>query len=170
MLAFGIASLVGSKAGGLLTDRRGVLPTLLGGMGLHLAALVALSFVSGSTILVLAVLVIWSVAAWSTGPRQQFHLATIEPESSGILLGLNQSMMQLAMAAGAALGGLAVAGLTLESVSWIGAAGVAVAIAITVMAAKAGSAARTRATSSVDSVPSEQPRAGAASVGVNAGQ
>lgn len=120
LTAFGIASLVGSKAGGFLTDRRGVLPTLLGGMGLHLAALVALSFVSGSMILVLAVLVIWSVAAWSTGPTQQFHLATIEPEASGILLGLNQSMMQLAMAAGAGLGGLTVAGLTLESVSWIG--------------------------------------------------
>nr|WP_307935078.1 MFS transporter [Salinispora arenicola] len=170
LLAFGIASLVGSKAGGFLTDRRGVLPTLLGGLGLHLAALVALSFVSGSMILVLAVLVTWSVAAWSTGPTQQFHLATIEPEASGILLGLNQSMMQLAMAAGAALGGLAVAGLTLESVSWIGAAGVAVAIAITIMGAKAGLAARTRATSSVDSVPSDQPRAGAAGIGVNAGR
>lgn len=68
LLAFGIASLVGSKAGGFLTDRRGVLPTLLGGMGLHLAALVTLSVVSGSTTIVVAVLVIWSVAAWSTGP------------------------------------------------------------------------------------------------------
>lgn len=162
LLAFGIASLVGSKAGGFLTDHRGALPTLLGGMGLHLAALVALSFVSGSMILVLAVLVMWSVAAWSTGPTLQFHLATIEPEASDILLGLNQSMMQLAMAAGAGLGGLAVAGLTLESVSWIRAAGVTVAIAITIMGARAGSAARTPSHLGCRLRPVESARAGAA--------
>lgn len=79
-------------------------------------------------------------------------------------------MMQLAMAAGAAVGGLAVAGLTLESVSWIGAAGVAIAIAITVMGAKVGSVVRPRATSSVDSFPSDQPRVDVAGMGVNAGQ
>ncbi|NJP34273.1 MFS transporter [Micromonospora thermarum] len=161
LLAFGIASLIGSKAGGYLTDRWGVLPTLLGGMGLHVLALLALSLVTGSPLLIIGVLVVWSLSAWSTGPTQQYHLATIEPGSSGVLLGLNQSMMQLAMAAGAGLGGLAVTGLSIRSVSWIAAAGVLVAIAITASTARqrpSTTAAATHAGSGVgsDHAPLEQ--------------
>jgi len=104
LLIFGIASLVGSKFGGFSTDRWGVRFTLIGGMMLHITMLVLLSIVAHSYVGVLVILILWSFAAWSTGPTQQYHLATIEPESSSVLLGLNQSMMQLAMAAGAGLG------------------------------------------------------------------
>lgn len=58
-------------------------------------------------------------------------MATIEPESSGILLGLNQSMMQLAMAAGAGIGGIFVEKVSLSSVTWIGALGVTISIVAT---------------------------------------
>ncbi len=78
--------------------------TLVGGMTLHIVTLVGLSFVTHSYIGVLVILILWSFAAWSTGPTQQFHLATIEPEMSGVLLSINQSMMQLAMAVGAGIG------------------------------------------------------------------
>lgn len=131
LLIFGIASLFGSKFGGFSTDRWGVQKTLVGGMLLHIIMLVLLSLVTNSYMSVLIILVLWSFAAWSSGPTQQYNLATIEPESSGILLGLNQSMMQLAMAAGAGIGGVFVEKVSLASVTWIGALGVAIAIVAT---------------------------------------
>jgi DHA1 family putative efflux transporter-like MFS transporter len=54
----------------------------------------------------------------------------IEPNYSGIMLSLNQSMMQLSMAAGAGIGGIFVDQVSLSSVTWIGMIGVILAIAI----------------------------------------
>ena len=139
LLIFGIASLVGSKFGGFSTDRWGVNFTLISGMMLHIVMLVLFSLVTNSYVGVLVILVLWSFAAWSSGPTQQYHLATIEPESSGVLLGLNQSMMQLAMAAGAGIGGIFVSSVSLSSVTWIGAIGVAIAIVLTLLASRAAS-------------------------------
>ncbi|WP_307893144.1 MFS transporter [Bacillus swezeyi] len=133
LLIFGIASLVGSKFGGYSTDRWGVSLTLAGGMILHIITLILLSFVTHSYIGVLVILILWSLAAWSTGPTQQYHLATIEPELSGVLLGINQSMMQFAMAAGAGIGGVFVEKVSLASITWIGALGVMIAIVVSLM-------------------------------------
>ena len=137
LLMFGIASLVGSKFGGFSTDRWGVNFTLISGMVLHIIMLVLFSLVTDSYAGVLTILVLWSFAAWSSGPTQQYHLATIEPGSSGVLLGLNQSMMQLAMAAGAGIGGIFVSEVSLSSITWIGAFGVAIAIVLTILASRA---------------------------------
>lgn len=136
LLIFGIASLAGSKFGGYSTDRWGVSFTLIGGMALHIIMLVLLSIVTHSYIGVLIILILWSFAAWSTGPTQQYHLATIEPELSGVLLGINQSMMQLAMAVGAGIGGIFVEKVSLASITWIGALGVAIAIAASLIASR----------------------------------
>lgn len=137
LLIFGIASLLGSKFGGFSTDRWGVQKTLLGGMALHIVMLILLSLVTNSYILVSIILILWSFAAWSSGPTQQYNLATIEPESSGILLGLNQSVMQLAMAAGAGIGGVFVEKVSLSSVTWIGALGVTIAIGVALTLSRA---------------------------------
>jgi len=128
LLAFGIASLVGSKVGGFSADKKGVTFTLLSGMTLHVIALILLSLAGHSAFAVFAILILWSFAAWSTGPAQQYNLVTIKPESSGVMLGLNQSMMQLSMAAGAGIGGVVVSGVSLAAVTWIGAVGVLVAM------------------------------------------
>ncbi|EJR91845.1 hypothetical protein IKG_05707 [Bacillus cereus VD200] len=108
-------------------------------MLLHIITLVLLSLVTHSYISVLIILILWSFAAWSSGPTQQYNLATIEPESSSILLGLNQSVMQLAMAAGAGIGGVFVEKVSLSSVTWVGALGVAIAIIATLAFSRAQS-------------------------------
>lgn len=128
LLIFGIASMIGSKIGGFSTDRWGVNRTLFGGLGLHILMLILLSFVTNTFIGVMAVLLLWSFSAWTSGPTQQYHLTSIEPEASGVMLGLNQSVMQLAMAAGAGIGGVAIETISLSSITWIGATGVAIAI------------------------------------------
>jgi len=127
LFAFGIASLIGSKLGGFSTDRWGVARTLIGGMLLHTAALILLSLTAHSQTAVFLLLMLWAFSAWSSGPTQQYYLMTMAPEASGIMLSLNTSVLQLAMAAGAGIGGVVVNGASLTSISWIGAAGVAVA-------------------------------------------
>ncbi|WP_348623258.1 MFS transporter [Paenibacillus peoriae] len=128
LLAFGIASLIGSKIGGYSADKKGIPFTLLGGMVLHGISLLLLPFAAHSLIAVFALLILWSFAAWTTGPTQQYNLVTLVPESSGVMLSLNQSTMQLAMAAGAGIGGVVVGQVSLSSITWFGAAGVVIAI------------------------------------------
>ncbi|QDA28263.1 MFS transporter [Paenibacillus polymyxa] len=128
LLAFGIASLIGSKIGGYSADKKGIPFTLLGGMMLHGISLLLLPFAAHSLMAVFALLILWSFAAWTTGPTQQYNLVTLVPESSGVMLSLNQSTMQLAMAAGAGIGGVVVGQVSLASIPWFGAAGVAIAM------------------------------------------
>ncbi|MGO0063021.1 MFS transporter [Brevibacillus fluminis] len=131
LLAFGVASLIGSKFGGYSTDKWGVTFTLIGGMLLHITAFLLLSAVAVSlknSWMLVVVLVLWSFAAWSSGPTQQYNLIRIEPKYSGVMLGLNQSMMQLSMAAGAGIGGLAVDRISLSSIPWFGTISVAIAV------------------------------------------
>ncbi|MEH6939155.1 MFS transporter [Bacillus sp. JJ664] len=120
-LILGVASLFGSKLGGLSADKRGIIFTLKRGLLVNLTSIVVLSFISHSFIAVLIVLTVWSFAGWSIGATQQYNLATISPESSDVLLGLNQSMMQLGFAVGAGLGGVIVGQISLSSITWFSA-------------------------------------------------
>ncbi|MBW5444679.1 MFS transporter [Cohnella sp. CFH 77786] len=134
LFAFGVASLIGSKLGGFSTDRWGVARTLVGGMLLHALSLVLLTAGAHSAAVVFPILMLWAFSAWSSGPTQQYYLMTLSPEASGIMLSLNTSVLQLAMAAGAGIGGVVVEQWSLSSVSWLGAAGVIVAAATAAMA------------------------------------
>jgi len=130
LFAFGIASLIGSKLGGFSTDRWGVSHTLLVGMLLHAATLLLLSLAAGAQGFVFALLMLWAFSAWSSGPTQQYYLLTLAPGVSGIMLSLNTSTLQFAMAAGAVVGGAVVERASLGAISWIGAAAVAAAALI----------------------------------------
>ncbi|MFE6075066.1 MFS transporter [Paenibacillus sp. NPDC057886] len=132
LFAFGIASLFGSKLGGYSTDKWGFPRTLFVSMVLHVVALVLLSLSAQSPAIVFLVLIFWALSAWSTSPTQQYHLMTLAPAASGIMVSMNSSVLQLAMGAGAGIGGVVVEQASLASISWIGAAVVAIA-ATTVM-------------------------------------
>lgn len=128
LFVFGIASLIGSKIGGYSADKRGIKYTLVSGMMLHVISLILLSLVGESVIAIFAILILWSFAAWSSAPVQQFNLVSLVPESLGVMLSLNSSMMQLAMAVGAGVGGVIVNRISLASITWFGALGVLIAI------------------------------------------
>ncbi|OBZ19440.1 MFS transporter [Bacillus sp. FJAT-27264] len=131
LLAFGIASLIGSKFGGYSADKWGVARTLGGGMSLHVVALILLTvtvMLTNSWIPIVVILMLWSFAAWSTGPTQQYNMVRIEPNYSGVMLSLNQSTVQLSMAAGAGIGGIVVNQASLSQVTWVGAISVFIAI------------------------------------------
>jgi DHA1 family putative efflux transporter-like MFS transporter len=128
LFAVGIASLIGSKFGGFGTDKWGIHRTLIGGLSLNVAALLLIILFAQSPVILISVLVIWSCSTWSPGPPQQLHLIRLAPESSGIMLSLNNSTIQLAMAAGAGIGGAAVEQISLSSVTWVAAVGTAFAV------------------------------------------
>ncbi|OUQ86532.1 MFS transporter [Brevibacillus brevis] len=128
LFVFGVASLIGSKVGGYSADKRGIKYTLVSGMVLHVISLILLSLVGQSVIAVFAILILWSFAAWSSAPAQQLNLVSLVPESTGVMLSLNSSMMQLAMAVGAGIGGLIVNRVSLASITWFGVLGVLIAI------------------------------------------
>lgn len=133
LLVFGIASLFGSKFGGYSSDKWGVYPTLFGGMLVQGTTLMLLFIAGQSAVFMLPLLVFWSFSAWTSGPTQQFNLIQQAPEAAGVMLSLNSSMLQLAMAAGAGIGGIVVEQISLISISWIGAIGVAIAAVIAVV-------------------------------------
>ncbi|MBH0330249.1 MFS transporter [Brevibacillus brevis] len=128
LFVFGVASLIGSKVGGYSADKRGIKYTLVSGMVLHVISLILLFLIGQSVIAVFAILILWSFAAWSSAPAQQFNLVSLVPESTGVMLSLNSSMMQLAMAVGAGIGGLIVNRVSLASITWFGVLGVLIAI------------------------------------------
>ncbi|PEJ46674.1 MFS transporter [Bacillus sp. AFS002410] len=131
LLILGIASLIGSKFGGFSADKWGITLTLKRGLVLNILSIILLTFITSSINTVIIILTLWSFAGWSSGATQQFNLATISPKSSDVLLGLNQSMMQLGFAFGAAIGGIAVSQISISSITWMGSIPVIISLIIT---------------------------------------
>jgi len=71
---------------------------------------------------------LWGIAVCTFMPPQNFHLISIAPEASGIILSLNNSFAQLGIAAGAAIGGMVVGKSSILMNCWIAAAGLIIAI------------------------------------------
>lgn len=132
LFAFGLATLIGSKFGGFMTDRIGIPRSLIGGMIVHVIVLVLLSTIAKSTFVTIPLLMLWGFSAWSSGPGLQFNLVSLAPEASGIILGLYGSFIQLGIAAAAGIGGIAARGSML-SISWVGAVSVAIAVCIAIV-------------------------------------
>lgn len=133
LFAFGIATLIGSKFGGWMTDRIGIPRSLVGGMVVHVTALVLLSSIAGSTYVTIPLLMLWAFSAWSSGPGLQFNLVALAPEASGIMLGLYGSILQCSIAAAGGIGGITTRSLSIRSVGWIAAASVAMAVILAVV-------------------------------------
>ncbi|CAH0311788.1 Purine efflux pump PbuE [Peribacillus simplex] len=140
LLAMGIASLIGSKVGGLLADRIGIVRTLVGSMVVHIISLLLLSTVSGFGwgMVTLPLLMIWEIAAWTFGPTQNFNLVSLTPEASGIVLSLNSSFVQLGFAAGAGIGGIVAGRSSILEISWVEATSVVIALLIGVFSFRRG--------------------------------
>jgi len=128
LFAFGLASLIGSQAGGYGADKWGIPRTMIGGLLFHAGILFLLAAFSHSSIIVLPLLMLWSFFAWSMGPVQQVYLIGMAPQASGIVLSLNTSIVQLGMAVGAVIGGVVVENISLTAAGWIGGAGVAIGL------------------------------------------
>lgn len=66
--------------------------------------LMLLAFVTGNLVVMVAVIMIWMIATWSTSPAQQLYLVTLVPKSPDIALSVNTSFIQFGFALGSGLG------------------------------------------------------------------
>ena len=136
LLGFGLATLVGSRLGGFMSDRLGINATLFLGMAVNTLALILLATIAGAYAITVLLLLIWGTAAWTSGPTLQYNLVKIAPKSSVIILSLSSSFLQLGMASGAGIGGIATSQLEIQSIAWIGAAAILIGMVILMMSLK----------------------------------
>ncbi|WP_407179849.1 MFS transporter [Bradyrhizobium sp. STM 3562] len=114
LLAFGLASAIGTWLGGTMTDKWGASHTVTIGCGLTLLAYFVLSFAPALpakevTCALLAALLLWGFASWGTMTAQQARLVALAPPLASVSLSLNSSAIYLGSATGAAVGATVVA-------------------------------------------------------------
>ncbi len=107
MLALGVFSVIGSRAGGAWTDRWGAKRLLLGGLGTLAATLALLPSLGAAAIPALAFLLLWMFSMALVIPATQTYFIQQAPDRSNLVLGLNTSILHLGVAAGAGIGGVA---------------------------------------------------------------
>jgi DHA1 family inner membrane transport protein len=118
--AFGVAGVVGTLLGGRAADRLGPRRTLLGGLALLAASLALLPLTRGHAWAMLPVVMVWGGAGFCLMAPQQLRLARIAGPQTPLALSLNSSVLYLGTAAGAALGGVAIAHLDPGDLAWVG--------------------------------------------------
>lgn len=133
LLLAGICSFLGSSLGGVAADKKGPAFTIFSGIILQIIMLMLLAFVTGNLVVMVAVIMIWMIATWSTSPAQQLYLVTLVPKSPDIALSVNTSFIQFGFALGSGLGGLVLSKTSILNLSWISAGTVLLALLMTIL-------------------------------------
>ncbi|MGN7282576.1 MFS transporter [Bacillus altitudinis] len=133
LLLAGICSFLGSSLGGMAADKKGPIFTIFSGIILQIMMLMLLAFVTGNLVIMVAVIMIWMIATWSTSPAQQLYLVTLVPKSPDIALSVNTSFIQFGFALGSGLGGIVLNGTSVLNLSWISAGTVFLALLMTIL-------------------------------------
>lgn len=127
---FGVAGVAGTLTGGLANDRFGPRRTLVVQLTVLGSTMALLPLTQGSWPALVATLMAWGVAGFGMMVPQQSRLAAMAPAQAPLLLSLNTSMLYLATAAGAIVGGAAAARLGVVHLGWAAVPFVALALAI----------------------------------------
>ncbi|GJI59909.1 MFS transporter [Bacillus altitudinis] len=133
LLLAGICSFLGSSLGGVAADKKGPIFTIFSGITLQIMMLMLLAFVTGNLVVMVAVIMIWMIATWSTSPAQQLYLVTLVPKSPDIALSVNTSFIQFGFALGSGLGGIVLSRTSILHLSWISAGTVLLALLMTIL-------------------------------------
>ncbi|WP_342499407.1 MFS transporter [Bacillus sp. FSL W7-1034] len=133
LLLAGICSFLGSSLGGMAADKKGPIFTIFSGITLQIMMLMLLAFVTGNLVVMVAVIMIWMIATWSTSPAQQLYLVTLVPKSPDIALSVNTSFIQFGFALGSGLGGIVLNGTSVLNLSWLSAGTVFLALLMTIL-------------------------------------
>lgn len=133
LLLAGICSFLGSSLGGMAADKKGPIFTIFSGIILQIMMLMLLAFVTGNLVVMVAVIMIWMIATWSTSPAQQLYLVTLVPKSPDIALSVNTSFIQFGFALGSGLGGIVLNGTSVLNLSWLSAGTVFLTLLMTIL-------------------------------------
>ncbi|TDF97993.1 MFS transporter [Paenibacillus piri] len=105
MLAFGIFGAVGTRLGGYSIDRWGAARIIAFSTIVHAAVLALLPLYAESTIIGLVLISVMVISLFMAGPATQTYFIQQAPQSSGLILSVNTSIIHLGLAAGAGAGG-----------------------------------------------------------------
>jgi len=139
-VVFGVFGVLGNTIASRRVDRFGAERAVGVALGLMTLSLLAWPLATNSIVAAL-VLVPWALACFSMQSMQQARLAAAAPALASALMALNTSAIYLGQAAGAASGGWLIARRGYGALSFVGLAWMAVAIALSVWAARARRAA-----------------------------
>jgi predicted MFS family arabinose efflux permease len=130
LLVFGAGIVIGNVGGGAIADRIGAARSLT--IGLIILALVytTLDFSFKTVVGAVLALFIWGVMGALAFILQQYRLLNLAPQHANVILALNNSTLYLGVAGGAALGGVVLQFASVNSLSWLSAAIVLLALPI----------------------------------------
>ena len=121
LIACGVGAGLGSWIGGAVSDRFGVPRSFLVTLLALLVVESVLPYATRSVAGALPSLLLWSGAVPCLFLLQQRRLLSLDPRNANVLMGLNNAVIYLAMAGGAALGGASLLALPAADIGWTGA-------------------------------------------------
>jgi DHA1 family putative efflux transporter-like MFS transporter len=118
LLILGAVSILGTKIGGLASDKLGITRSLIGVLAVQSIVLAVTGASISITALSFIPLCLWMLTTWSFLPSENLFLTEVAPDSPGLAVGLSNSGVQFGNAIGAVVAGLVVAYATVEVVAW----------------------------------------------------
>lgn len=119
-LIFGVAAVFGGGLGGMLADRFGTKPTILGIIIVFGISIFMIPYTTFAFPLFLVVMIIWSMLSWAITPAMQSYLIESSPETSDIQQSLNNSALHFGIAFGSMIGGIVIENASVEMNATVG--------------------------------------------------
>ncbi len=119
-LIFGIAAVFGGGIGGMLADRFGTKPTILGVIIVFGISIFMIPYTTFAFPLFLVIMIIWSMLSWAITPAMQSYLIESSPETSDIQQSLNNSALHFGIAFGSMIGGIVIENASVEMNATVG--------------------------------------------------
>lgn len=107
LLLFGIGAPIGNLIGGRMADRLGPARSLILLCALEAVSLPLFALLPVPGALLLGFIFLWSLIGWCFSPSQQLRLVSLAPELASVLMSLHAASIYIGIAAGSAIGGVA---------------------------------------------------------------
>lgn len=134
LFAFGLMSMVGSKASGWAADRFGSAKAVIGCVALQAVTLVVLGVTTGAWTAALVAACLWTGISWGFLPAQNSFIMLNAGDDAAFAVSLSNSSLQLGSALGAFVAGGFITCMPLSAMPFLSAAFTAVAVAAEVAA------------------------------------
>jgi predicted MFS family arabinose efflux permease len=138
-LCFGVTGVIGNIVGGRMMDRVGTVRVGVAAMGCALTAILLWPLTRGSPTITVVLIMIWGLGCFSIGSAQQARLVGMAPDLAAAAVSLNSSAIYFGQAVGAFIGGMIISSQGTANLSFFGAGPMAVAIAVSLLAANMSS-------------------------------
>ena len=134
LFAFGLMSMIGSKASGWAADRFGSASAVIGCVTLQAVTLVGLGLVTGSWPAALAAACLWTGISWGFLPAQNSFIMLNAGDEAAFAVSLSNSSLQLGSALGSFAAGAFITCMPLLAMPFVSAAFTACAVAAEIAA------------------------------------